>query len=642
MNKNFPTICLPFIFPMLLFFSCTCWAQSDEEMQFLHMFYKDKDLVVSSTRNEKNISQVAENITVITSEDIENMNAHTVADVLIRVPGVFVSSNQDFAGASILAIQGSETRHVLVLVDEMPWNLISAGTSETSSIPIGAVERIEIIKGPASSAWGSSLGGVINIITKKTGTSERPAGSISASYGKSESQDYRAEISGKAGALGYYLYAGDQTSDGIISARYMDGKKFFSKLNMPIAKKGELGLEIGYSSSKIGFGDFPSNDMYSSSGNRTFYGKGTFKLSVAEGFDLKLSLFDMLNNSPLDNRALGLGMFGPRGTLIQKDIYDEERIGVRSQLVYTTKAQTAVLGIDYDDGKVEQTTFVGPVPQMAFGAPAKAVFAPEMKQWALYVNDSITTGNLSITPGIRYDHDSNTGSFVSPSLGSTYKLSKDTVLRGSISRGFNSPALSEVSGGGLFVDPNPSIQPEKIWAYQAGMESSAIPYIWTKITLFRDRIEDIHVLTYSPPPSSKKIVINGGKSTRQGFEVEAASIPIHNISLSTGYSYADISPANEDGASNMYTIDMGVIYNADSIHVQLNGRYRRWDMNPSEYSKDDDFIWDLNISKKIVSYHSVTPELFFTAHNLFNGLQYVDSSKINPGRWLEAGVKFHF
>ncbi|MBN2466571.1 MAG: TonB-dependent receptor, partial [Deltaproteobacteria bacterium] len=64
----------------------TAAAQSEEEMQILQMFYKEKDLVVSATRSPKSISHVAENITVITAREIERMNAHSVAEVLNRIP----------------------------------------------------------------------------------------------------------------------------------------------------------------------------------------------------------------------------------------------------------------------------------------------------------------------------------------------------------------------------------------------------------------------------------------------------------------------------------------------------------------------------------------------------------------------------
>jgi vitamin B12 transporter len=626
---------------MLLFFSGVCWAQSEEEMQLLRMFYKDKDLVVSSTRNAKSISQVAENITVVTAEEIEDMNAHSVADVLNRIPGFYLGSNQDFISASLITIQGSEDRHVLVLVDDIPWNSIAGGNAETSSIPIGAVERIEIIKGPASSAWGSSLGGVINVITKKTGADKKPAGLLRASYGASKSQDYRGDISGKTGTIGYYLYAGHQSSDGLVTTRSFNGAQFLSKFSMPVSDKGGLNLEVGYSSSKMGFGDIPEGDIYSNATPHTIYAIGGLNTPIRENLEFKITLFNLKHHGRFNNESLGLGLNGPYGTIFKDLLYEEIRTGARSQLVFSTKTHTAVIGADYDHGKVTQTTLTGPFLQM-FGAPAESTVKPGMDTWAVYANDSITLGDWSITPGIRYDYDSNSGSFVSPSLGSTYRVSSNTIFRGSVSRGFSSPKLGQISGGGLFTDPNPDLMPEQIWSYQAGIETSAIPYLWTKISLFHHSLDDIQIQAVGAPPTFNDITINGGKATRKGFEIEAATIPVNNISLSSGYSYAKISPPNESNASKMYSFDTGISYDdGESIYAKLTGRYVWWG-TPREYSKYSDFIWDFNINKKLTSCRSITPELFFTAHNIFNGQQYTTSSQINPERWLEAGIKLHF
>lgn len=108
------------VFLTAISFSQNAAAQSAEEMQTLRLFYKDTDLVVSATRHPKPVSQVAENITVITAKEIEDMNAHTVAEALNRVSGLFVNFNQDFGATSLIGIQGSEQRHVLVLVDGIP------------------------------------------------------------------------------------------------------------------------------------------------------------------------------------------------------------------------------------------------------------------------------------------------------------------------------------------------------------------------------------------------------------------------------------------------------------------------------------------------------------------------------------------
>ncbi len=239
-----------FLFCFTLTMVCLCQtfaAQPEEEMQILRMYYKEKDLVVSPTRHPKPISQVAENITVITAKEIEEMNAHTVAEVLNRTSGIFVDFNQDFGSSSRVYIQGSEPMHVLVLVDGIAWNFLSSGAAETNSIPVGIIKRIEVIKGPASSAWGSSLGGVINIITKQAGNTERPAGSIRASYGEKKTQDYRAEFSGQLGTVGCYFFAGRQESDGLRSSRYFDNDSLYAKFNIPVARDVDVGLTIGYS-----------------------------------------------------------------------------------------------------------------------------------------------------------------------------------------------------------------------------------------------------------------------------------------------------------------------------------------------------------------------------------------------------------
>ena len=160
-------------------------APSDDD---LLMFWEEKELYVqTATRSDKPITQVAENMTVITAKEIEAMNANSVTrcwpacrDFLWTfIPTSMSQSAQ-------LHIQGSESRHVTVLLDGMPVNFLSGGHAETSFIPLRIVERIEIIKGAASSAWGSALGGVVNIITRSTGDKAIPNGMLSASYGEGE------------------------------------------------------------------------------------------------------------------------------------------------------------------------------------------------------------------------------------------------------------------------------------------------------------------------------------------------------------------------------------------------------------------------------------------------------------------------
>ena len=122
-------------------------------------FTEDELTVVSATRSLKSITRVAENISVVTKEDIELMNAHSVAEALQKVNGVQVKIVGGPGAFAYPYIQGSEFRHVAVFMDGVLVNMFSDNVADIAMLPVQHIEKIEIIKGPASSVWGSSSAG---------------------------------------------------------------------------------------------------------------------------------------------------------------------------------------------------------------------------------------------------------------------------------------------------------------------------------------------------------------------------------------------------------------------------------------------------------------------------------------------------
>jgi len=637
-------ICWCCFFLFGVFFCPASAAQATEEMEILQMFYQEKDLVISATRSPKSVSQVAENITVITAKDIERMNAHTVAEVLNRIPGLFINFTQDFGAASLIFTQSSEPRHLLILLDGVQWNFLSDGHAETHSIPVGIIERIEIIKGPASSAWGSSLGGVVNIITKPAGTTERPTGSLQASYGERNTQDHRAQISGKAGKVGYYLFVGRQDSDGLRSSRDFDTHSFYSKFNIPVSKKVDFTLSLGYSDPDFDIGDFPSGDISQTGKGRTFFTNALLAFSLTDELSLDVSFHHFQQKSVQKSTVLGLGFLGFPGEQFLDTVYDDNTTGGSAKLVWNHKRHTAVLGFDLDYGKLHQTITAGQFLQW-FGVPSRTSTRPDIDKWALYANDTFTFGKWSITPGIRYDHNSITGSFTSPSLGVTCRVRSDSILRASVARGFTIPPLSLTSGGGLFLDPNSSLDSEEVWSYQAGFETAILKYLWVKTTFFRHELEEslVTVMYGAGAPTFNDIVINKGESRRQGFELEVQTIPVHNFTFLAGGSYVHLTPSSEEGTTDIYEYTIGIRYDDQkSFSAELFGHYLWWDLASFKNASYDDFLWDLNLHKTIYDEEKFTTRLFLSAHNLFNGSHYVFGDSKNPKRWVEAGVRVSF
>ncbi|MCF8037345.1 MAG: TonB-dependent receptor, partial [Desulfobacteraceae bacterium] len=457
-------------FFFLLFFSIPflsgiCAAQSEKEMKVLQMFFEEKDLFASVTRNPKPVSQIPENVTIVTAKEIEAMNAHSVAEVLNRVTGLFVNFSQGKGTAgstSLLHVQGSEDRHVLVLVDGIPWNSMAGGPAETNTIPVGIIERIEIIKGPASSSWGSSLGGAVHIITKSPGYTSGPAGSVRTSYGEMKTTDHRAQISGRAGRLGYYLFGGRQDSDGPEDARDYENTALFSRFSYTASNRVEMELSFGYTRPETGLGDYESIDLRSTGDIRSFWANARFDATFTRDLSFKLRLFRFEQETGIANRALGLGITGSAGDLYRADNYEEATTGGRAKLIWEKGIHTVVTGMDFNRGDLDQTINSGQFLQ-AQGAPAYFHTRPDVRKTGVFVNDTIVLERLSVTPGLRYDHHSESGSFLSPSLGLAYTLGNETILRGSVARGFTAPPLSWTSGGALGLAPNPSLEEETVW-----------------------------------------------------------------------------------------------------------------------------------------------------------------------------------
>jgi vitamin B12 transporter len=620
-------------------------SRSSEVVDDFLLFWEEKDLYVESpTRNVKPISQAAENMTVITAKEIEDMNAHTVAEVLDRVTGVFVDfSGHDFGSASLLHVQGSSERHVLVLLDGIPWNFLSSGTAETNSIPVRIIQRIEVIKGPASSVWGSSLGGVINIITKDIGNTYLPSGSINASYGQKETQDYSAEAAGKAGFLGYYLYAGRQDSDGLSDNRSFDNNSFYSKFIFHFPSDVRIGITAGYSEPHMGFIDIPSGDTMTKSRTRVFWATSVLDADLTNELSLDAELYEFKQRLAQSNNSLGLDSFpfGPAGELFLNADYDEQTTGGSAKLIWSHNIHTAVLGMDISHGSLDQTLDAGQFVQSQ-DVPARSAANPEIDKWAVFANDTVNLGTLSITPGIRYDHNSISGPFLSPSFGAAYKLSEHAILRASIARGFSMPPLSWTSGGALFLDPNPSLKPEKVWSYQLGVETSLLKYLWAKATLFYHDLRDTLVLQPMSFPANN-LFINDGSARRRGIELEAETAPYHNISLKAGFAYVNSDSSSQTDGKNIYEYNLGIKYDErKSFTAQLFGHYVWWDLSTAAVAKYNDFLWDLDLRRRIYARERTSIELFASAHNIFNGSQYTFGDEKSPKRWAEAGLTVRF
>jgi vitamin B12 transporter len=598
---------------------------SEEERKFLLMYFDEDELfVVSTTRSLKSITRIAENVEVVTAADIELMNAHTLADVLNTVNGVVVmfggASPGSIAGASI---QGSAIEHVVVMIDGISISPVS-DWADLPVIPAQIIEKVEIIKGPASSVWGSSLGGVINVITKSPRNSETPGGTVSASYGERGTADIRAEITGRKSGLGYYFSAGRLQTDGLRPVEEISSNYLYLKLNYDLTSRTNLGLSLFYNKGDREQGDFSAFDQFLKDRGENLLATVSLNSSLSQGLDLNLSL-----------RASRLRFDTEIGVLSTDESdtihEDNRRYGATAKLNWKTGMHNVVFGSDYDYKKLLSTNFVS---------------SPSLNIFAVYVNDTISINKLSITPGIRYDYTDRNADFVSPSLGITYELGDKTILRAIVARGFHLPVLGETTNDGEFFRHNPDLKPEEVWSYQAGIESGLLKYIWLKASVFRHDISDAIVPKDIDVDAGTWTDVNADEVRRQGVEVELRSMKFYNLTLSAAATFVNSENLNTGREIHNwpdYTYDVSLKYDDEkSLRALLQGRYVWWHQDRSMNAKYSSFIFDANIIKTIFKNQDRSCEVFLTGHNIFDSAQYVLDLYKNAERWIEAGVRYKF
>jgi len=303
-------------------------------------------------------------------------------------------------------------------------------------------------------------------------------------------------------------------------------------------------------------------------------------------------------------------------------VSDELDAGGSAKLNWRSGIQSLLVGADYDNGAME----------------SDGILNGRQKQvrWALFANDTLVKWNFSLTPGLRYDHTSTTGGFLSPSLGLTYTLFEKTTIRAYVARGFNTPGLGFTFGNGI---GNSSLKPEKVWSFSLGAETAAFKYFWLKVTGFLHDVRDV-IDTNTVP------FLNAGRQRRQGVEVELRTLPVWNTSFLAGYTYMD----NRDRETGLrltnfptYTYDLGIDYNDnDTLRGALRGHYIWWNASADANARYTAMIWDLNLAKRFFERDGLNLEAFFTAHNIFNGAQYASGFFPNPRRWFEGGLRFKF
>ncbi|MCX5701616.1 MAG: TonB-dependent receptor [Candidatus Omnitrophica bacterium] len=577
-------------------------------------------IIVTNRRTPVGLSETTENVVVVNEEEIKQLPARDLSEVLNYIPGVYVEPGRGFGRATSVSIQGSDSRQVRVMIDGIPLNTQASGQVNPSKFPIEDIARIEVIKGSASSIWGSALGGVINIITKDTGNSLIPEGSITNTFAEFRTQKHSFDLSGKALGLGYYIFSSYMESGGNGPKDDILEKKSFGKLSYDLEEQGKITGSFGFSEGDVNSGVLPDN-TWEAHPYRCQYGKVGWEGNVKDSnirIDLKRSRQDIISDYFLsvDDEAPYLAIKS-KDLLYQLSLNSSTRLRGKDLLV---------LGVDFDSDTLKSTYLTK---------------AKNLKLQAPYANYSLKLNPWDFNFGLRYDRNSEFGQDISPSFGCVYHLGsrEDTLIRLNISRAFNAPPLlwkyyiESLSG----LTTNPDLGPERAMVYELGLESQPVARVWLKLSLYKADISD--AISNAKNLEGKWIKKNFEEFRRQGIEAEVRLKLFEDLSFFGSGAFNDIENRTtgetvKDADSPRQSFDLGFEYkNKIGTCLYINGRYDYWNKTFDIFQpKDRKFIFDLKARQKVKNL-----TCFLNIYNIFDSEYWSDFYNPIPRRYFEGG-----
>lgn len=576
-------------------------------------------------RSPRLLSEIAENVTVISKEDIARLQAQTIDDVFQYYPGILPYPSRMSSDLSVPMLQGLPNRQTLVTLDGIPLNNLSDGAVDIGIIPVGFLERIEIVKGPASSVWGRSVGAVINLVTQEPEKNRPVSGRITGSLGTRQTGYGDINLSGgsEKSGTGYFLAATGRQTSGFQKGIDGHGRSIYAKLTQELGIKTDLSALFARTAADRNFLYLPQQNVRGTNEGAAYFGIARLRHRLSSSSDLDASLY--FYNLSVDNTFYNLGPMPPfipiSGVKVQSQGIREEIEGLQLAYKKNSSDYWLTIGIDASTSSLRNSDFsLAPPPKNN-----RKVSHPY--NIAEYISGGYTlTKDLTLTASFRYDWYSKLDGTYSPNLGAIYKLDDKTILRATYGYGYSLPTIS--SGSRTF---------ETLWRIQAGAETNHIPGVWLKANAFYDRTRNVKLQLKFFDQSTE---VNKDL-TREGFEIEAKTIPVFNTSFGLGYSYTHIF--NTDSGSDIpglprHHLILNTLYRAHDTDALLVARYINWNNKTAK----DSLIWDLLITKKIHLWETGDISLQFSVRNIFGGEQSSTPTFPNPPLRVNGGIQVTF
>ncbi|GAM10787.1 iron-regulated outer membrane virulence protein [Geobacter sp. OR-1] len=519
-------------------------APADEQAE-LQLLYEESDLV-TATRRVTPLHKAPAIATVITADEIRNMGARNLRDVLKMVPGIGISTNA--WGVNMVEVRGIRTSmndKILVMIDGHSLNRNINGSAlyqVADALPVENIRQMEVVRGPGSALYGSSaFVATINVITHDADEidgveAKIDGGSFDTFKGNLVGAVSSGDKLAASGSFDYFRTNGPKLhveSDALRSTPFsmapgtahLDAEQTDAFLKVIY---GDLSFRGHYLTSRkgyyIGMGNALTDDSYSDKEN--YWGELAYdlRLSGTLAAHIKLSYDHYGQDSHVKIFPNGFGGGFPQGMIGNPQVKDRT-FGTEIQVDWAPfKGNRLIVGLAYEGMQqyyVKQMANFNPLTYADIGAFQEvADWNRETSRqiWATYLQDEWQLlERLNLTAGVRYDHYSDFGGTINPRAALVWNLLDEVDLKLLYGRAFRAPSFQELYDiNNPAVLGNPALKPERIETWEAGATYRLSRALNIDLNYFYSAIDNLINKDSSVTPAVER---NIGKSVTQGVEL---------------------------------------------------------------------------------------------------------------------------
>ncbi|HVD60083.1 MAG TPA: TonB-dependent receptor [Gemmatimonadaceae bacterium] len=493
-------------------------------------------VVISASKSPIDRARLTQSATVLTGDDLRARGITQVSEALRSVPGLSLAQNGSFGSVTSLFLRGGESRYTKVLIDGVAVNQ-SGGYFDFSHLTTDNIERIEIVRGPASVLYGAdAMTGVIQIFTRRgSGPLTLDASARGGTYGTREAD---LALSGSARSLTYSLGGAQHHTDGLfdfnndynngtlsgsigfapkrsttgrVSARYTNAEFHYptdftgapvDTNSYRVQHRLTVGADVGTAIAKIAHVQLlaGANEVSDLTEDIAFpFASTTQRHSADKSRGYRRSVEGRVKFVSEESANLNLG-----GELV----WEGEKTNSASGAVGAPTTTTS----RFDAGRSTRSVYAE-----LLGSPQRLV---------------------AYTAAVRLDDNSEYGSHTTYRLGASVPVASDIRVRGSLSTAFNAPAFNQVRAT-LFTRASPNLSPERTRSWEAGIEQQLDNhYGQVSIVYFHQRFQDLIQYVSGGPPTYLGSYANLTEAKSDGYEAEVELTPPGKISATASVTQA--------------------------------------------------------------------------------------------------------